>query len=508
MDENQLYGAALDRAYRLALLAAGSPHGAAGLIRRLYAIRNPADSETALARGLLSARPLRWPWKPDPSAQSGLTPAELTTLRAALAAATPAARLALGAPHLAGLTLDEALPQPPPPAAPWPRRAADRHTLLALLARGWGMLPAGAPFPDVYELALLLAGALPDAEATTMRAHLLDATPAAAQARAIRDGLRRAEARLAAALPALFAGETPAELRAALATPAHPARPAPSPVTRQRLALVAAVVALAMLVIFMPRPAPGARPLADPAAPPPLPPAALVRAALTRLDAPNGAGVLHERFAANTPGYGWTFERWQELAPPHRFRLEVRDDDDRLRFALASDGAGTLQRRAAPPNGATAEGEDYELEPAALASLLPLLRQQPDSLLMLYQWRGFNLERFYLGQALGAPLRDLGATVAAGRPARTLAFESATPTPPVPDEPLAAPRGEPAQVLLTIDTATYALLEARVLPEGAQGDGEVVVPWHAETYEHLDAAPTGTFTLPPVASPPTSPRNS
>lgn len=511
MDENQLYGATLDRVYRLALLAGGSPRAAARLARQAYGRRNPAAPgseadaqrfhEANLARALLSARPpRRWPWRPDPAAApyAGLAPAELEALRAALAAAAPAARLALGSPHVAGIDITETnTPEPPPPDARWPRRAGDRYALLAEVARAWGMLPAGAAYPDVYEQALLLAGALRPEHEAALRALLLAGTPAAERLRATRDGLRRAEARLAAALPALFGGEAPAALREALAAPARPEGRAPMPATRLRLALVAAVALLALAVVALPRPGPPAAPAA-PAAAAARPPEELVRAALTRLQRPAGAGVLHERFVASAPGHDWSLERWQELAPPHRFRVEVRDDGDRLRFALASDGVGTVQQRDRARNVVTLLGADYRLDPDVLATMLPILRQQPDGMFMLIGSNGgYNLERYYLNQALEAPLRDLGGTVAAGRPARLLAFESPAPVPPSPDDPFEAAPADPAQVLLAIDAATSALLEARVLPAGDGATGAVSVPWHADVYELLDAAPAATFTLPP-----------
>ncbi len=509
MDENQLYGAGLDRVYRLALLATGSPRAATRLLRRAFARRDSAVTldETALAAALLLARPGPWLWRPDPAAlaYSGLAPADLAVLRAQLAAASPAARLALGAGHVAGIELQLQAPPPAAPAAPWPRRATDRHALLALLARAWGLLPAQVAYADVYEQALSLAGALAPEQADELRSLLLANSPAAEQSRAVREGLRRAEARLAAALPALFGGEAPAALRAELAQLAQPRRRrAPLPQARRlQLALVAAVALVAVAVIALPQgaPRPAPRP-AGAAAEAPSEPAgadALVRAALTRLDSLAGGGVRHERFAAEATGYGWTLERWQELGPPHRFRVEVRDEQDQLRYALASDGEGLVQQRHSPGREGDLEGGDYRLDPATLAALLPTLRQQPDSLFMLGSANpGFNLERYYLNQALDAPLRDMGATMAAGRPAQLLAFESEAPLPPQPDtfEP---PEARPAQVLLAIDNETRALLEARVLPpEGAEA-GEVRRPWRVERLELLASLPDARFRLPPLA---------
>lgn len=509
MDEHQLYGATLDRVYRLALLAAGSPRAAARLTRRAYARRDPAaaDPEAALARGLLAARPWRWPWRPDPAAAAyaGLATADLQAMRAAFAAAAPAARLALGAPHLVGFAIGPlAEQQPAAPDAPWPRRAGDHHALLALLARAWGLLPAGAPYADVHEQVLLLAGALPQAQADELRALLLAHSPAAERSRAIREGLRRAAARLAAALPGLFGGEAPAELRAGLARAAAPRRRAPMPRhARLRLGLVAIVAAIAVAVIALPRGAPqGAPPrVAAEQAAAEGASEALVQAALRRLDSPDGQGVRHERFAAVTGDYGWTLERWQELAHPHRFRVEVRDDQDRLRFALASDGRELVQQRLSlRAAGSPVEGSDFAISTESLASLMPMLRQQPDSLLLLGSLNpGFNLERYYLNLAVDAPLRDLGGTLAAGRPAQLLAFESATPIPPDPDDAFAASDAPPAQVLLAIDLETKALLEARVLPPAGQEMGEVATPWRAELLELLPSAPAETFALPPLA---------
>ncbi|HMQ33480.1 MAG TPA: hypothetical protein PKD53_22295, partial [Chloroflexaceae bacterium] len=499
-----LYGATLDRVYRCALLVAGSPRAAARLTRAAYGGLPAPASEAALASALLARPVLAWPWRPDPAAAAyaGLGPVELGALRAAFAAAAPGARLALGAPHVAAIDIGEA-PTPPAPApdAPWPRRAGDRHALLALVARAWGLLPEGAGYADVYEQVLLRAGALPEAQADALRALLLADTPAAQHSRAVREGLRRAEVSLAAALPALFGGEAPEELRAGLARGAGPRRRLPTvAAARLPLVAVAVVAAIALAVIALPRGRPAASAALattqDGAA---VEPAALVQAALARLDSPAGAGVRHERFVATTPGSGWSLERWQELSPPHRFRVEVRDGQDRLRFALASDGAGLVQQRLARPDGTLIHNADYELAPEELGALLPTLRQQPDSLILIGgQNPGFNLERYYLNQALDAPLRDLGATLAAGRPARLLAFESQAPVPPTPDNTFAAAEAPPAQVLLALDAETRALLEARVLPSSAETAGEVSRPWRAEVFELLPRADADTFRLPPA----------
>jgi hypothetical protein len=507
MDENQLYGAGLDRVYRLALLAAGSPRAATRLLRRAFARRDPsaASAEASLAAGLLAARPGPWRWRPDPAAAaySGLTPAELAILRARLSAASPATRLALGAAHVAAIDLQvEPTAQPVPPATPWPRRAGNRYALLALLARDWGLLPAQVDYADVYEQGLHLGGELAPEQADELRSLLLAHSPAAEQSRAVREGLRRAEARLAAALPALFGGEAPAALRDDLLASQPSARP-PVRATRQQLALVAAVALIAVAVIALPQraPRPGPR-SAEPAVAlaEPEGTAALLRAALNRLDSPSGAGVRHERFAAEAEGYAWSLERWQELAPPHRFRVEVRDEQDRLRYAVASDGRGLVQQRSSLERDSALEGGDYTLDEQSLQALLPTLRQQPDSLVLAGSFNpGFNLERYYLNLALEAPLRDLGATQAAGRPAQLLAFESAAPFPPDPYGSFEIGDDRPAQVILAIDLETKALLEARVLPPEGQEAGEVRRPWTVERFELLASLPGSRFSLPPLA---------
>jgi len=482
-----------DRVFRLAHLVAGDERRAARLVERAFR-RLPAqadDPERVLAAALLPASGLGWPWRPAPGASAGgLAPAELRALRGLLAAAAPAARLQLGARVLLGLDLGPA--PAPAPAAPWPRRAPDGLGLRALLARDLGAPPADADYAELREHALLRDGALRPARAAELRAALLADGPAGERARALRDAVVRADERAAAALAALFGGAAPPELTERLLRQAGPRRGwlSVGADARLQLALCAAVVLLVAAAFLLP----GRRPAAETpalAAAPALPPAVLVERARDRFAAAPERGVLYERYLAEVGAETWRVERWYDYAPPHPLRVEVRDATDRTLFALATDGRELVQGQF---RGGRDEGQlrsrEVAMTPAEIEALLPILRAQPDGLQRFGRREIPNLERFYLDQASSAPLADLGAATVAGRAARLVSFRSTAPLPPAGASPASA------QVVLAIDAETYGLLEARVLPDGADAVGVVRTPWRAEAHDVLAAAPAGTFRLP------------
>jgi hypothetical protein len=520
--QHELSAAQLDQLYRLAWLVLGDERRAAGKMQNAKRNMQHAETFALLLATLAPQRTLGYALRVPAAAneRSGLTPGEFAALARLLRAATPQARLELGAPHLLDAqgqgdkgasgsgtddgrrTTDDADAEHAAGVGgrssvvvdrPWPRRATNGVELLLLLARAWGDLPAETPYMVALEHARALVGGAADAEVQVLRAVLLLDGPAGAQSRAVRAGLRRADERLEAALPALFAGEAPAELHALYGRAADggAARPAGNRARRLQFGLAAAVLALVIAVIAMPGPS------ADPpqtaaertgllAAEAALSPDALVLAALDRFErAERGPGALYERYRMTVDGETRTLERWYDPGEPERVRIELRDSGDQLLYGLATDGTGRLQTRWMPP-GETAPifGVDYRLDAAQIAQMMPTLRRQPDGLHFFASIPVVNPEHFYLSQAYAAEVRDLGSTTIGERPARLIGFASRQPLPYdndfAFDRPAAPPQQEQAdQVILAIDPSTFALLEARVLPQG-EAAGAVVTPWRAE----------------------------
>ncbi len=513
---HELSAAQLDRLYRLAWLVMGDERQAARRIQAAGRRRQAAGGIAQFLTQFVPQRTLRYSLTLPPTTheRSGLTPSEFVVLAATLRAATPQARLELGAPHLVGedvgaeghgaddrrRTTDDAGTD-----RPWPRRAATGVELFLLLARAWSALPAATPYATGLAHARVLLGGASAVEAQELRVALLADGPQGDLARAVRAGLRRTDERLAAALPALFTGEAPAELHALReADPAAPQRTI-SRAVRLQLGLAGIVLALIVAVIVVP--GRSADTLNDTeqtgllAAESTLAPDELVLAALNRFEQGEfGVGVLQERYRMIIEGETQTLERWYDPGEPGRVRVEVRDSGDQLLFGMATDGATQLQARWLPPGDTPQQlfGVDYLLDEATLAHVLPIVRRQPDGLHFFADMPPVNPEHFYLAQAYAATVQDLGAATVQNRPARLIGFASRQPLPPgVANFSAPAQQATADQVILAIDTATYALLEVRVLPQNETA-GAVLVPWQVEIYETQASVTSANFQLDPV----------
>lgn len=489
---------------------------------------------TQILARLAPKRTFRYPLNvPDAAlARSGLTPSEHAALARMLRAATPQARLELGAPHLLdlqgqgdkgaeGVATDGGRQMPDEADADhaavvsgrssvvtdsvWPRRATTGTELYLLIAQAWGDLPAETPYTLALNHARALFGQASETEVQPLRAALLADGAAGERARAVRNGLRRADDRLAAALPALFAGEAPPELHA-LHDPTvemPPERRAAKRAARLQFILAGAVLALVIAVIVAPgRPAEAPQSTAERtgllAAEATLAPQEVVRAALDRFERGDvGADALHERYRMTIEGETRTLERWYDAGAPERVRVEVRDDSDQLLFAIATDGATQLQARWQINGDSPSQvfGFDYLLDAALLEQLAPIVRRQPDGLHFFASLPLVNPEHFYLAQAYAAEVQDLGTTMINERPARLIGFASRQAFPPAEDRLYdASPQEQADQVILAIDTATFALLEVRVLPQ-SEAAGAVATPWQVEVFTTRSDLTAADFVL-------------
>jgi hypothetical protein len=518
---HELSAVQLDQLYRLVWLVMGDERRAArSMLHAARSTQHGGDFTSILVK-LAPQRTLRYTLRVPPTAneRSGLTPSECAALARTMRAATPQARLELGAPHLVEEALTPSLAQHRPPAhgrgegdagetTLWPRQATTGIELFLLLARSWGDVPAEAPYALAQQHAQALLGEVSDVEAQALRATLLVSGPEGELARSVRSGLRRADDRLGAALPALFAGQAPAELHALReqGRTVSVQRSASSRAKRLQLLLAGAVLALVIAVIVAPgRSAPTASVSPEHtgllAAEATLTPSERILAALNRFERGElGVGVLHERYRMIIEGETQTLERWYDPGEPGRVRIEARNSADQLLFGMATDGATRLQARWLPPGVTTQQllGVDYLLDETTLARVFPIVRRQPDGLHFFATLPLVNPEHFYLAQAHAAELQDLGAAIVQNRPVRLVGFASRQSLPPSAVNSYAPPRQETAdQVILAIDTVTYALLEVRVLPQ-SETAGAVVVPWQVEIYETQANVPSTIFKLDPV----------
>jgi hypothetical protein len=152
--------------------------------------------------------------------------------------------------------------------------------------------------------------------------------------------------------------------------------------------------------------------------------------------------------------------------------------------------------------GGELQSYNHTLSEEQLATVLPVLRQQPDS------WgfipgapSSYGLDRFYLAQARNSSPVSLGTRTVADRAAQLIAYRTSEPLPVIESGPQRNPPPEsmPSQVILAIDPQSLALLEVTVTPEG-DGQRETLRPWRAELIEAGAASRAGLFALSPSGS--------
>lgn len=518
-----------DRLYRLALLVTGTPAAAGERLAAAFAGLAPVtrDPELELARALLHTpkgrnRPARRAWQPDPAAleRAGLSAAQAAALLTALAAASPAARLQLGLHTLLGLPAEtiavpaEALPDPAPPPPSDPQAIAGATPngtapdsidalieLRCTLALALGYLPVTTERPLLLQVARLLAGRAHGPEAVQTRGLLLTS----ADARALRDGLFQTEATLQQAIPALFAATPPPALTARLLKEVAGGQRSLSALQRRPRLLLVGGVLLLLLLLVMPEVQRFAPEPVQPAvgAAPAIAPAALIDAAIHRFErnAP-ATGLLHEVYQAQLGGERWTLERWYDYSAPHRLKvIAAREGEAMPLYALATDGQGQIQYRwqgRAMSGREQSIGIDVTVTADEIAQLMPILRQQPEVSIFQTSSRPFDIGPFYLAQARNADLTALGATDIDGRAAQMVTYRTTRPFPPL-DLAANQPESAPTQVILAIDTETYALLDVTIVAQSA-GESVTQNPWRATSVAVQASVPLGLFALEPAES--------
>ncbi len=511
-----------DRIYRLALFVVGDAGRAATLTVKAFANLSIDSSDperdlvVSMLRQIRTTRRARQAWKfhCPPLERVDVVPETITRLLRVLASATPLARLALGASVLLGweaetltvLAGDEALRS---------KRQSDdalipldvvQSDLRCDLTITLGYVPATASRSQMQRIMQLRYGMAPEDEVRQLRGLLLTS----AEMRALRDGLQRSESWLQRVLPVLFAATPPAHMTRRLIDQAaakmhnqqRPARRKQLSVSvvldqtrtllfdlrrRPRTLLFVGVLSLVLALLLIPS-VPGET-LSSDAPRQTLSAADLTEAALYRFEQPAvEQGVLHEAYVARIQQDSWTFERWYDYASPHRLRVHIQQSgDERPIYALATDGQERIQYRWRD------DAVDVAAEESEIDRLMPILRQQPDPTFFEYDWWYFDVGRYYLIQAYRAAPISLGAARVGDRSAQIITYRTEWPFPPLPgDDP--TPTTAPAQVMLTIDQETYAVLDVTVLIE-SEGETLAAHPWQATRLSVLPTTTADNFVL-------------
>jgi hypothetical protein len=481
-----------EQLYRLALLVAGDARAAAAIVERAYyeLLAEPIDAEADLIRALLPRRGARdrWRWS---SAAVDLTRATLDQARAAallkiLAAMSPRARLSVGLHYISGVGLDDiAALLPADTGAPSPPEVLARFQADA--ARAIRLVPIEAADDLLLSMISMLDGRLADQDVAALRRAMLEQT----QLRELRDGLIAVRALLPHAIPAFFAAVPPPALTARLLERTRERRRPQAEHERKRVKTLVgfaiAMLTIAAAIVLVPT-------LTTSRAAPPvaltLTTDELIDAAIHRFDrAPVQSGVLHERYRVERDGQpAYLIERWYDYGAPHRLAvtLKLARDGAPPLMQIASDGRSLVQYRYSSGVAPRRYSMDARVSTAEAQAVLPLLRSQPTT--ESFSREGddkADLSPFYLAQARAAGATFLGQSSALGRPAFLLAYHSERP-------PAAGNRA--AQVVLTIDAQTYALLDVAILTDG-ETEGAAQRPLRAELLEVLPAAPDSQFRL-------------
>lgn len=481
--------------FRLALLVTGNASAATERLEHSYAAlpASSAEPEADLIRGLLARRRGRAAWRmqsdPGAAARASLTEPQASALLRLLARCTPAQRLAIGLHLLRGMPADE-IAEMLRDAVPDVAGALRQFRLDAAVALG--LLPPDAAAGLLNQLDGWLNGSLAQDASLDMRRLLLED----AHARALRDALQSARHAVAQAIPALFAAAPPPELIEDLLTYVAPQPAANEPRASwlvPSLALGAVVLALVAAIIFLPN----LRAQTGAATQPMMNAAEIIEAAIHRFDrAPLDGGVLYERYRVQQSDESAVlFERRYDYAPPHRLitSLLPPDGNQPPRAAVSSDGRGLIQYRYQQSQSEMMSAAlDVQVSSEEAQATLPLLRNFfGTTSLFLDESYQIDVSSLYLGQARVQGATSLGQTTFLNRSAYLLSYQTdQRPTRHVP-----ATSGPALRVLLTIDRATYALLDVAIIPEGA-AEGTASHPWRAEAFEVVDAAPASAFQLP------------
>ena len=480
--------------FRLALITTGNMNAALQRLEQSYRSlpEDSVDPESDLIRGLLPRRSRRFSWRmtaeADEVARAGVTPEQAGGLLRVLGRYTPAQRLVVGLHVLRG-TAAEDIAAILRDSAPDPAGVLQQFRLDAAVALG--ALPLDADKPLLLELDQWLDGRLNEEASIYVRRMLLEDE----DARALRNALQHTRHIIGQAVPALFAARLSNE---ALENILDVVEPQPAPTAGGKrllwpsLVLGAVVLAIVAAIIFRPSMFGQNGTTAQRA----LSAAEIVEASIRRFDQPAlQAGVLYERYRVQRDNQQpAVFERRYDYASPNRLMVRVLStvNNELPLAAVSSDGNGLIQYRfQQAASDSMPSAINVRVTPDEAQSALPVLRSffSPTSLFLNDSY-AVDVSALYLGQARERDAALLGQTSYLNRPAYLLSYQAAQ----LPTQPATA-NNQPVRVLLTIDRATYALLDVTVIPAGV-AESTATHPWRAEAFDVSASAPDSAFQLP------------
>lgn len=348
------------------------------------------------------------------------------------------------------------------------RGMADRvYEFAAYVGEGLELVPLPTDRPECVAIAHDLLDLHEPQLGRHARLHTVGCTVCQRRARGLHETLQL----IGDALHVFFRAAMPERLPQLIAKRRYELRQ--ERIVRWRPVAIACMIALLYLV--WPRQDVIANPATASRAAAPLTAAQVIDRALDRFTNTRYTGVLHEKIRFTSGNDRLMLERWYDVGAS-RLRIAVSaPQSPEPVLDLATDGATITYRYA----GRSRAPRSTQVRGAEVQPLLPLLRQLP----FMGSLGDAPFDQRYLDLALLADARRsnptlLGTTVWQGRPAFLV---SATP--------------QAGRTILTVDQATWSLLEARVGADNGLGETRAV--WQADVFEVLPrrTVPAATFTL-------------
>lgn len=210
----------------------------------------------------------------------------------------------------------------------------------------------------------------------------------------------------------------------------------------------------------------------------------MIRASLHRFKTPAlQEGLLHERYHITAKRQSWLLERWTDFAQPERLALFISrgSGENNPFYSVRTDGVNRLEMI---DNQEIINEQRVvsEIPSDLLRRIQPILLQQPYPGISGFQ-EPPHVERLFLNLALENELSSLGESQFLGRSTTTIRY--------APHQKslsffnYSSLEFDQAEVLLTIDSQSYSLLQVELSLTGQAGS-ETLTPWRAELFSFDD----------------------